>query len=93
MVRAVKPDAADDCIRRGEELFEREIRAKVAGEDPHRYLLIDVESGDFETDANEMAAFDRLHARRPNAMIYFRKVGTHISRRFGSTRGQRSRDD
>jgi hypothetical protein len=93
MVRAAKPDEAEEFIRRGEEFFEREIRAKVAGEDPHRFLLIDVETGDFETDANEMAAFDRLHARRPDAQIYFRKVGTHISRRFGSTRDRRSVDD
>jgi hypothetical protein len=45
--------------------------------------LIDIETGDYEIDRDEIAASDRLFARRPDAQVWFRQVGSRYARRFG----------
>jgi hypothetical protein len=72
-----------EFARRGEEIFEKEIRAKLKGRDPLDFVLIDIESGAFEVDADEDAASDRLMARIPDAQIWMRRVGSRAARRFG----------
>lgn len=86
MIRTQSKYDKDEFARRGEELFEREIRAKVTGEDPRKMVLIDIESGDFEVDFDELAASDRLRARHPEAQVWMRRVGSRISRRIGGVR-------
>jgi hypothetical protein len=46
-------------------------------------VLIDVESGDYEIDSNELAAEQRLHARRPDAQVWMLRVGSRYSRHIG----------
>ncbi len=76
MVKAHTRKQLAELVRRGEEVFEREVRSKVAGRDPHSYLLIDIESGDFEVGTDSIAAGERLRARHPGALVYFRRVGS-----------------
>jgi hypothetical protein len=45
--------------------------------------LPSIETGAFETDADEIAASHRLLARNPEAQIWFRLVGAPYTRRFG----------
>lgn len=86
-MRAVTPRySSEEFEVRGEEIFAREIQSKVAGEDPRKMVLIDIESGDFEVDFDELAASDRLRARRPEAQVWMRRVGSRISRRIGGMR-------
>lgn len=73
----------EEFKRRGEELFEREIRARVADRPAEDFVVIDIESGDFEVDADELAASDRLYARRSDAQPWVRLVGSPYARRFG----------
>lgn len=93
MFRTTTPLQREQWMRHGEEIFEREVRSKLEGQNPDDYLLIDVDSGDFEVDADELAASERLRARRPQAVIYFRRVGSRVSRRFGYRREKRLNDD
>ena len=73
----------EEFARRGEEIFERDIRPHVAQCDPHHFVLIDIETGDWETDEDERAASDRLLARRPDAQVWMRRVGSPYAHRFG----------
>jgi hypothetical protein len=83
----------EEFARRGEEIFEREIQTQVAGRDKSDFVLIDIETGTFEVDADELAAATRLRARVPGAQIWGRRVGSRYSRRFGGRRfGRRSND-
>lgn len=72
----------EEFARRGEEVYER-IASHLKKEDEGRYILIDIESGDYEVDAEEDLASDRLFARHPDAQIWFRRVGSKSVRRFG----------
>ncbi len=42
-----------------------------------------IESGAYEIDADELAASDRLLARKPDAQMWLRRVGSRYAHRFG----------
>lgn len=73
----------EEVARRGDEIFETRIAPSITNEEPQWYVLIDVNTGDYEIDANGIAASDRLLARRPDAQVWFRRVGSRYARRFG----------
>jgi hypothetical protein len=73
----------EEFARRGDELYEREVLPRLRPEDAGKYALIDIETGDFEIDRDELAASDRLLARKPDAQVWFRRVGSRYARRFG----------
>ncbi len=80
----------EEFARRGEEIFEREIRPLVVDRDQNDFVLIDIETGAYEVDADELAAANRLEARLPDAQVWMRRVGSRFSRRFRSPRLKRS---
>jgi len=76
----------EEFARRGNEIYERDVRPHLGAEDEGRFVAIDIETGAFETDADEIAASNRLLARYPEAQIWFRLVGSPYTRRFGPRR-------
>lgn len=73
----------DEVARRGDEIYEREILPHLRPEDEGKFALIDVGSGDFELDRDEVAASDRLLAQHPEAQVWTRQAGSFYARRFG----------
>ena len=73
----------EEFARRGDEIYEREVLPHLRPEDEGKYALIDIETGDYEIDRDEIAASDRLFSRKPDAQIWFRRVGSRYARRFG----------
>ena len=45
-------------------------------------MVIDIETGAYEIDLDELAASDRLLARRLDAQMWMRRVGPRYARRF-----------
>ena len=86
MTRRQIGDGQNEHAQRGDEIFERTVVPYLKPEDQAKLVLIDVESGDFEIDRNENAAFNRLLARRPDAQVWLRRVGFDYVHRFGSQR-------
>jgi hypothetical protein len=72
-----------EFAERGEAIFEREIAPHVGGEDPRKSVAIDIETGAYEIDADEMVASNRLLARVPTAQTWLRRIGSPYVRRFG----------
>jgi hypothetical protein len=73
----------EEFAQRGDALYESEIRSQVEDGDRGKIVAIDLETGDFEVDASEIAACDRLEARRPDAQIWMVRIGSRHVRRFG----------
>lgn len=73
----------EEVARRGDEIYEREVLPRLDSEDEGKFALIDVETGDYEVDRDELAASDRLFARQPDAQVWTRQVGSRYARRFG----------
>lgn len=71
----------EEFARRGDEIYDRDIKPHVAQGDEDKFVLIDIETGDYEMDWNELVAHDRLEVRRPNAQVWLTKVGRGYARR------------
>ena len=73
-----------EFARRGDEIYDRDISPHVGPADEGKYVVIDIETGAYEVDQDELAASDRLLARRLNAQMWTRRIGFRYARRFGS---------
>ena len=83
-------DTQSDRAERGNEIFERVVRPEVdVHEDARTFVVIDVETEDYEIDGNARAAFDRLIKRRPEARgrMWLRRVGSRYGYHFGGPQG------
>jgi hypothetical protein len=57
----------EEISRLGHELFDRVVKPMLGPADAQNYVVIDVDSGDYESDANGLSAINRLLQRRPGA--------------------------
>ena len=73
----------EEFAQRGDEIYERTVRPRLKPEDDGKFVVIDIETGAYEIDADELAASDRLLASHPNAQMWLRRVGSRYVRRFG----------
>jgi hypothetical protein len=73
----------EEFAHRGDEIYESQVRTKVEAGNHGKIVAIDLETGDFEVDASEIAACDRLEARHPEAQIWIVRIGSRYVRRFG----------
>jgi hypothetical protein len=81
----------EEFARRADEVFEREIRCKIADAPKNHFVVFDVDTGAFEVDEDESAASNRLYARVPDAQPWVRRVGSRFARHFGGhRRGEQS---
>lgn len=73
-----------EFAQRGDQIYETEIRPSLTDDDEGKFVVIDIETGAHEIDADELAASDRLFSRYPNAQIWFTQIGSRYARRFGA---------
>jgi hypothetical protein len=73
----------DEFARRGDEIYDRELRTLLEVKSAGQFVAIDIETGTYEVDTNELVASDRLLGRVPNAQIWLRRIGSHYAHRFG----------
>jgi hypothetical protein len=81
----------EEFARRGDEIYESQVRPQVEADNQGKIVVIDVETGAWEIDTNEISASKRLEARYPDAQIWFVKVGSPYVRRFGASRIHKER--
>jgi len=74
----------EEVARRGDEIYERAVLPHLRPADEGKLVLIDIETGDWEMDRDEIVASDRLLARIPDAQVWMRQVGSRHARRFGA---------
>ncbi|KAM3097616.1 hypothetical protein ACKFKF_19515 [Phormidesmis sp. 146-12] len=73
----------EEFAQRGDEIYESQVRSQVEESNEGKIVAIDIETGDFEVDAREIAACDRLETRHPDAQIWIVRIGSRHVRRFG----------
>jgi len=77
----------EEFARRGDEIYDRDIRPQVENDqNKGKLVLIDIETGSWEMDADEMVASRRMDARLPDAQVWMVRVGYPYVRRFGAGR-------
>jgi hypothetical protein len=65
----------EEIARVAEDLYRRDIRAKVLPQHQGKFLVIDIESGDYEVDPDDLRAEQRLRARRPAGVFFGMRAG------------------
>jgi hypothetical protein len=86
MVTRVPRYSKEEFARRGDEIYQRDIKPVVEPDNIGKFVAIDIESGEWEMDANEMEAGDRLFERVPDAQTWMVRVGSRWVHRFGGRR-------
>jgi hypothetical protein len=80
---ATKPRYSKEAFaERGDAIFEEILPAVAAGNEG-KFVVIDIETGAYEIDADELTASDHLLARVPDAQIWLKRIGSRYVRRFG----------
>jgi hypothetical protein len=57
----------EEAARRGDAIYERDIKPHLKPKDMGKLVAIDLEPGAYEIATDELAACDRLEARVPDA--------------------------
>lgn len=83
MPRTTPPYEKAEMARRGDEAFERVVQPLIRSDQDGQFVAIDVDSQDFEIGADEIEVTDRLRARKPDAAIWFCRIGYPYTRRYG----------
>ena len=76
----------EEFARRGNEIYERQIRPQVDAGNHGKIVAIDIETGAYEVAEDVLTASDRLLARYPDAQAWFVRIGARAVHRFGPHR-------
>jgi mannose-6-phosphate isomerase-like protein (cupin superfamily) len=73
----------EEFARRGDEIYESQVRSRVEEGNYDKIVAIDFETGSFKFDASEILACDRLEAHHRDAEIWIVRIGSGYVRRCG----------
>lgn len=65
----------EEIARCGEAIYDRDIRAKVEPDHVGEFVVVDVVTGEYEVDQDDLTASHRLLARSPEAVMYGIRIG------------------
>jgi hypothetical protein len=73
-----------DLARRGEAYYDEHLRAKIETEHKGEFLVLDVETGDYELGTSQAAALERAIAKHPGTVFHIQRVGYRAAARIGA---------
>src|SRR2546425_12675553 len=73
----------DEIVRRGEAIYERSIRGRVEPAHNGEFLVINIDTGEYEMDADDARAVRRSRERFPDALLFSMRVGHDAAYRLG----------
>lgn len=68
---------------RARDIYEKEIRSRVESENVGRFIVIDVETGQFEIAEDDLHATRRMLERLPNAVLFGMWIGNQAAYTLG----------
>jgi hypothetical protein len=76
--------SGEEIQRRGEEIYEQKLRKRLeTDENIGKVLIIDVDTGDYEMDSDEIAATHRALAKHPGAALWALRIGYNAMHALG----------
>jgi hypothetical protein len=73
-----------EIVQRGQVLYDQQIRAQVEPGHQGQFLVLDIETGDYEIDADDVRAVQRAKTKHPDAALYIVRIGSPTAYRIGS---------
>ena len=74
----------EEIAARGRAIYEQQIRAKVEPEHVGKYLVIDIETGEYEMDEDGPTASRRAYRKKPTGVRYGMRIGYPTWGRIGA---------
>ena len=74
----------EEFARRGDEIYENQVRSHVEEGNHGKIVAIDIETGAFELADDTMIAARELYARVPDAQPWLIRIGYRAVHRFGA---------
>ena len=78
----------EETSQRGQEIYEHDIQALVEASHRGEFAAIDIETGDYELNADDYCATENLLMRQPQAQIWLVRVGFESTYRIGGPRSR-----
>jgi hypothetical protein len=75
---------AQEVARRGRQLYEERIRSRVEPAHDGRFLVVDVDSGEYALADDELEAFPRTREKTPEGVLFLIRVGHRAAHRIGA---------
>lgn len=79
----------EEISSRGRAIYEQNLRDKIEAGNLDKFVIIDIETGDYEIDTEDFAASDRAHQNHPNGVFYGMRIGRRSSGTIGTTATRR----
>ncbi len=79
----MNPKQTSPTVERGTQIYEEQLRSLLEPAHNGEYLVINVETGEFEVDADHLVASTRAAARWPGTARYATRVGQRTVGRIG----------
>jgi hypothetical protein len=73
----------EEIVQRGEQIYQRDIRDQVEAQNTGKFLVLDIDTGEYEIDADELAALERATTKHPDGARYILRVGYPTAHRLG----------
>ncbi len=73
----------EEFARRGDAIYENDVRPHLKQGDDGKFAAIDIESGTYELARDELTAGNKLRTRIPQAQIWMVRVGHRSVHRIG----------
>jgi hypothetical protein len=83
MATTMRRYSKEEFARRGDAIYERDILPRLRPEDKGKFAAIDIESGEYTIDPDELTACQQLRKQIPDAQIWMVRVGFRFVHRFG----------
>lgn len=74
----------EELARRGQQLYDSQIRQQVEAGNKGKIVAIDIETGDFEVADHVLPATNRLFERNPDAQPWVIRIGHPAVYHFGA---------
>lgn len=81
----------EEFATRGDAIYEKDVLPQLKPADEGKFAAIDIETGTFELDRDELKAGNKLRARLPEAQIWMVRVGQRAVHRIGGRVQQETR--
>ena len=75
--------SADEVCDRGAQIYAEQIKSRVEPQENGKFIVIDIESGDYEIAEEMLDASHRLRERRPDSVRFGGMVGYAAAYQLG----------
>jgi hypothetical protein len=76
--------SSKELSQRGQQIYDREIRKKVGKKHRGKFLVIEVESNEYDMDADPVVADQLLRQRHPDSLFYMVRIGYRAAYKLGT---------